>query len=240
MLSHRLGASARRMPHLDAGTDAGQNAPPMSAPPTPPPPLIDVCALSFARRDEPVFGPLSFTLAAGQIVLIEGDNGSGKTTLLRVLAGLLQPDSGSARILGAAPGSEAARAQMATLGHLLGLKGDLTVLENLRLGMALYGCRAGADVRAVLDQVGLDGYADEPVRTLSAGQKKRTALARLALLPARLWLLDEPYANLDRAGIGVVNALLDAHAAAGGGALVSSHGAVGFHQGVASTLRLQA
>ena len=203
----------------------------MNAFPDPQPAPIDVRGLVYERRDERVFGPLDFTVEAGTIALVEGDNGSGKTTLLRASAG-------EARVFGSAPGSDEARAGTASLGHLLGLKGDLTPRENLHLGMGLYGCKSGEDPDAMLCRVGLEGFGDEPVRTLSAGQKKRTALARLALLPARLWLLDEPYANLDRHGIALVNHLLALHAAAGGSALVTSHGAVSFHQGVACTIRL--
>lgn len=203
-------------------------------------PMIDARGLGYERRDEPIFGPLDFRIDAGAIGLIEGDNGSGKTTLLRVLAGLLQPSFGEVNVLGADPGSEDARSGTAALGHLLGLKADLTVMENLRVGMGLYGRREAGDAFETLVRVGLEGYADEPVRSLSAGQKKRTALARLALLPAKLWLLDEPYANLDRHGINMVNELLAAHAYAGGAALVTSHGAVSFHQGVVCTIRLSA
>ena len=210
----------------------------MNAFPDPQPAPIDVRGLVYERRDERVFGPLDFTVEAGTIALVEGDNGSGKTTLLRVIAGLLRASAGEARVFGSAPGSDEARAGTASLGHLLGLKGDLTPRENLHLGMGLYGCKSGEDPDAMLCRVGLEGFGDEPVRTLSAGQKKRTALARLALLPARLWLLDEPYANLDRHGIALVNDLLALHAAAGGSALVTSHGAVSFHQGVACTIRL--
>ncbi|EQD65655.1 ABC transporter, heme export, CcmA [mine drainage metagenome] len=202
--------------------------------------MIEARGLGFARRDEGVFGPLDFALSHGEIGLIEGDNGSGKTTLLRVLAGLLRPSYGTVQVLGAEPGSETAREGTATMGHLLGLKADLSALENLRIGMGLYGHKPTSGPFAMLTQVGLEGYADEPVRSLSAGQKKRVALARLALLPARLWLLDEPYANLDRHGINLVNDLLTAHAAAGGTALVTSHGAVSFHQGVTCTVRLAA
>lgn len=203
-------------------------------------PMIDAHGLGFTRRDESVFGPLDFILRGGEIGLVEGDNGSGKTTLLRVLAGLLRPSFGKVQVLGAQPGSEEARASTIIMGHLLGLKADLSALENLRVGMGLYGHAAASDPRAMLARVGLDGYADEAVRSLSAGQKKRVALARLALLPARLWLLDEPYANLDRHGISLVNDLLAQHAAAGGAALVTSHGAVNFHQGVTCTIRLAA
>lgn len=92
----------------------------------------------------------------------------------------------------------------------------------------------------MLADIGLAGYEDEPVRRLSAGQKKRAALARLLLLPATLWLLDEPYANLDRTGIELVNRLLTQHAAEGGAALVTSHGAVSFLNGEPKRIRMHA
>ncbi len=190
--------------------------------------LLEVRELAFARRDEPVFGPLGFDLAGGEIGLIEGDNGSGKTTLLRVLAGLLRASSGTARVGGLAPGDPAAAGMALLLGHQLGLKADLGVRENLATAAGLYGQREGCGIADTIIEVGLDGYADVPVRQLSAGQKKRAALARLRLLPARLWLLDEPFANLDRAGIALVNRLLDVHVAGGGAALVTTHGAVSF------------
>jgi heme exporter protein A len=90
----------------------------------------------------------------------------------------------------------------------------------------------------VLARIGLRGYEDEPVRRLSAGQKKRAALARLLLLPATLWLLDEPYANLDRIGIALVNDLLETHTDAGGAAMVTSHGTVSFHGGEPRRIRM--
>ncbi len=99
---------------------------------------------------------------------------------------------------------------------------------------------ACTDAAAVLADIGLAGYEDEPVRRLSAGQKKRAALARLLLLPATLWLLDEPYANLDRSGIARVNRLLETHTAGGGAALVTSHGTVAFHGGEPKHIRMHA
>ncbi|MEO7073223.1 MAG: ATP-binding cassette domain-containing protein, partial [Rhodanobacter sp.] len=123
---------------------------------------------------------------------------------------------------------DACRGEILFLGHQLGLKADLSARENLHIASGLHGRREDADPDAVLIEVGLHGYEDEPTRRLSAGQKKRAALARLLLLPASLWLLDEPYANLDRAGSELVDRVLDWHASAGGAALVSSHGAVNF------------
>ena len=203
-------------------------------------PLLQARRLGFRRHDEPVFGPLDFSLHAGQVGLVEGDNGSGKTTLMRMLAGLLHIDQGSLHWRGQPFRHDRDPGARAWLGHQLGLKGDLSARENLAVAHGLHGSRAGIDVAAALHEVGLPGYEDEPVRTLSAGQKKRAALARLWLAPATLWLLDEPFANLDRHGIALVNRLLDAHVAAGGAALVTSHGAVDFHTGAAVRIRLHA
>jgi len=204
------------------------------------PPLLAASALSFYRQDEPVFGPLQFELHAGQLALVEGDNGSGKTTLLRILAGLLHVDEGELRWRGEPLRRDTCAGEIVFLGHQLGLKGDLSPRENLRIAAGLHGARDGMDPARALREVGLAGYEDEPVRRLSAGQKKRAALARLLLVPATLWLLDEPYANLDRHGIALVNRLLEQHVAAEGAALVTSHGAVSFHGGEPQRIRMHA
>ncbi|HXD37323.1 MAG TPA: cytochrome c biogenesis heme-transporting ATPase CcmA [Rhodanobacter sp.] len=203
-------------------------------------PLLEARALSFQRQDEPVFAPLDFQLHGGELALVEGDNGSGKTTLLRMLAGLLHVGAGELRWRGEPLRRDDCASEILFLGHQLGLKADLSPRENLRVAGGLHGTREGVGAAAVLARIGLRGYEDEPVRRLSAGQKKRAALARLLLLPATLWLLDEPYANLDRAGIALVNDLLEKHTAAGGAALVTSHGAVSFHGGEPRHIRMHA
>ena len=203
-------------------------------------PLLQARGLSFLRADEPVFGPLDFALHAGELALVEGDNGSGKTTLLRQLAGLLHVSEGELLWRGQPWQRDACAGEVLFLGHQLGLKMDMSPRENLRIAAGLHGAREGRSAASVLAEVGLPGYEDEPVRRLSAGQKKRAALARLLLLPAVLWLLDEPYANLDRAGIALVNRLLEAHVAEGGAALVTSHGAVSFHGGEPKRIRMHA
>jgi heme exporter protein A len=203
-------------------------------------PLLQARGLSFLRADEPVFGPLDFTLDAGELALVEGDNGSGKTTLLRLLAGLLHIGEGELDWCGQRWNRDACASEVLFLGHQLGLKMDMSPRENLHFVAGLHGTREGRSTASVLAEVGLAGYEDEPVRRLSAGQKKRAALARLLLLPAVLWLLDEPYANLDRAGIALVNRLLEAHIAEGGAALVTSHGAVSFHGGEPKRIRMHA
>lgn len=203
-------------------------------------PLLEARRLGFDRQDEPVFGPLDFTLHAGELALIEGDNGSGKTTLLRMLAGLLHVGHGELLWRGQPMQRDRCIGERALLGHQLGLKADLSARENLQAAHGLHGGRDGISIAAALDEAGLAGYEDEPVRRLSAGQKKRAALARLLLVPATLWLLDEPYANLDRAGIALVNRLLEGHVQRGGAALVTSHGAVSFHGGEPMRIRMHA
>lgn len=204
--------SARRRPSMNATLSSA-------------PPLLAAHALAFNRNEMAVFGPLDFHVDAGEALLVQGDNGAGKTTLLRLLAGLLHLDSGRIEIDGR-PARRAERSRyIAYLGHLPGLKAELTTLQNLHFLCALQGRRARQMPGGALAIAGLAGYEDTPVRQLSAGQCKRLALARLWLSPAPLWLLDEPYANLDLAGIGLVNRMISAHLRAGGGALVTTHGA---------------
>lgn len=189
------------------------------------PPLLQARGLFFTRNDEPVFGPLDFSVDAGEALLVQGANGSGKTTLLRVLAGLLRADGGEVDIDGErAQASRRARA-IAYLSHLAGFKADLSALENLDFLCGLQGRRRAQLPVNALAMVGLDGYEDALARQLSAGQKKRLSLARLWLSPAPLWLLDEPYANLDLQGIELVNRMVQAHLREGGAALVTTHGA---------------
>ncbi|MEO8746231.1 MAG: cytochrome c biogenesis heme-transporting ATPase CcmA [Rhodanobacter sp.] len=203
-------------------------------------PLLEACAVTFLRQDEPVFAPQSFQLQHGELAWVEGDNGSGKTTLLRVLAGLLHLGAGELRWRGEPMQRDRCAGDILFIGHQLGLKADLTPRENLRIAAGLWGSRPGVELARALIEVGLHGYEDEPVRRLSAGQKKRVALARLILLPATLWLLDEPYANLDRTGTALVNRILKGHATEGGAALVTSHGGSGLGHEAWRHIRLDA
>ncbi len=188
-------------------------------------PLLDVRGLSFDRNDMPVFGPLDFSVERGEALLVQGGNGAGKTTLLRLLAGLLDGERGDIRLGGRSAGPAVRAGSLAYLGHLPGLKADLTAMENLDYLCGLLGRRLSLSLEEALAIVGLAGYEDAAARTLSAGQRKRLSLARLWLSPAPLWLLDEPYANLDLPGIELVNRMVGAHLAEGGGALVTTHGA---------------
>lgn len=189
------------------------------------PPLLAVRELHFARNERPVFGPLGFSIDAGEALLVQGDNGSGKTTLLRVLCGLLRADGGSIHVRGRVASHATRAATTAYLGHLPAFKADLGVLENLEFLCGLHGRRGSQTIAGALATVGLSGHEDTLARQLSAGQRKRLSLARLWLSPAPLWLLDEPYANLDLGGIDLVNRMVQAHLGDGGAALVTTHGA---------------
>lgn len=188
-------------------------------------PLLAARELVFLRDDLPIFGPLNFSVNEGEALLVQGSNGAGKTTLLRVLAGLLRANSGYVEIDGKRAQHELRARHTAYLGHLSGLKADLSALQNLRYLCGLHGRRPKQTHEASMHIVGLSGFEDAAVRTLSAGQKKRLGLARLWLSPAPLWLLDEPYANLDLEGINLVNRMVQAHLRSGGAALITTHGA---------------
>ncbi len=187
-------------------------------------PCLEAAALECSRDDRILFSGLNFTLHPGRALLVEGANGSGKTTLLRAVCGFVRPESGS--VLWDGEDIERIRpeyqAEIAYLGHHHGIKEELTALENLRIARAL-GRGGTLDEEDALDRVGMAGFEDALVRTMSAGQRRRVALARLLVVDARLWIMDEPFTALDVRGIAMVEALLEEHCAAGGMALLSSH-----------------
>ena len=177
--------------------------------------------LACRRGERVVFDGLSFKVESGEAVLLTGANGSGKSTLLRLLAGLLAPAEGKLLWQGAdAFADRAAHAgRLRYLSHADALKPALTARENLGFFARLWGGDAGA----ALDELGLAPLAELPARVLSSGQKRRLALARLALAPAALWLLDEPTVGLDAASVERLGALLARHRAAGGMVLAATH-----------------
>lgn len=179
--------------------------------------------LACRRGDRLVFADLDFALGAGSLLRLAGPNGSGKSSLLRLAAGLLPPAAGTLEWAGEPAGSsEGFRRALRFLGHQDAVKPVLSVRENLRAAAGLLGI-ARPTLAAALERLGLAELADLPVRFLSAGQRRRVALARLALGPAALWLLDEPTTNLDSAGTAAFLALLGEHRRAGGMALVATH-----------------
>jgi len=171
-----------------------------------------------------LFRDLSFSVACGAALSIEGANGAGKSSLLRMLAGFLAPAAGTIRLrtmAGAVGDAEERGKFVGWLGHLDAVKPQLSVAETLSFFAGLYGVRA--DIAAALDEVGLGRLADLPGLYLSAGQKKRLALARLKLCGRPLWLMDEPLASLDSAGKTLTAATIASHCAQGGIALVATH-----------------
>ena len=170
---------------------------------------VEVAALGRAYGERVVLRELAFSLPEGATVAVFGANGAGKTTLLRILAGLLRPHAGEARVLGAALPKEAwkVRGRIGLLGHEPLLYRDLTVRENLRFHARLHGVPEGRAAELV-ERVGLAGRDDDPVRTLSRGMAQRAAICRALLHEPDLLLLDEPLANLDPGGADAVEPLL--------------------------------
>ncbi|GAB6067714.1 cytochrome c biogenesis heme-transporting ATPase CcmA [Methylothermus subterraneus] len=188
-------------------------------------PLLYAANLECVRGDRLLFRGLSFCLDRGQLLHIQGANGCGKTSLLRMVCGLSAPAAGEIYWRGRPIGSERHRLlqELAYLGHHLGVKGELSALENLTLASRLYRTRQGADPRQLLNQAGLGGCMEIPARSLSAGQRQRIALARLLLQEAVLWVLDEPFTALDQSGVAWVQSLLEEHLGRGGLVVMTSH-----------------
>jgi heme exporter protein A len=184
--------------------------------------------LSCIRDDRLLFNSLTFELASGQVLLLEGRNGSGKTSLLRILCGFREPDSGQVLWCGEAINSSQYYADMAYVGHLDGLKKELTVWENLMMSLALSQTGHYSILQA-LTRVNLAGYEDTPVQALSAGQKRRLSLARLLVTRNYLWILDEPFTALDKQGIALIETLMTEHCANGGLIVLTSHHEINLH-----------
>jgi len=183
--------------------------------------VLQAEGLAAFRGERLVFRDLDFTVAAGGALVLTGANGSGKSTLLRLLAGLVPPIAG--RLLwdgeDALADLPSHAARVTYLGHLDAVKPGLTVAENMRFA-ARMGSGAVGDA---LQALGLADLADVPARFLSAGQKRRLALARLGLSAAPLWLLDEPTVGLDVASLAQVGTVLRAHRARGGIVVAATH-----------------
>lgn len=185
---------------------------------------LEVIDLECVRGERVLFQGLGFRLRAGEAGLVEGPNGSGKTTLLRTVCGLMRPEAGEIRWQDRAIDADRLvfQAQLHYLGHATGIKEELSAVQNLAAHMALRGGRREA-ITPALERVGLADLADVAVRSFSAGQRRRLALARMLCTPARLWVMDEPFTALDRAGVALVQELIEEHCATGGVALLSSH-----------------
>lgn len=190
-----------------------------------PPITLAVSGLGCQRGGRTLFRDVSFVLNPGELVTLVGPNGAGKSTMIRMIAGLTTPDAGSMTISGGDADAEAA-SLLHYHGHREGLREALTAAENLAFSTAVLGGDV-TTIAATLDRMGARRLVDLPVRVLSAGQRRRVALAKLLTCRRPLWLLDEPLAALDVAGQNLVADLLSEHAAAGGAALVATHQPLG-------------
>lgn len=175
---------------------------------------LQVSDLAVARAGVPVLEGVSFGLPAGGALVLRGPNGVGKTTLLRVVAGLQPAFAG--QVTGGA---------VAYSGHADGVKAALSVAENLEFWARIYG---GGDVAAAMAAMNLQGLAGRLAGQLSAGQRRRLGLARLLVTGRRVWVLDEPTVSLDAESVALFGAVVAAHLAAGGCALIASHVDPGF------------
>ena len=187
--------------------------------------------LAAWRGERMIFRDLDFRLDSGGAIVLKGPNGAGKSTLLRMVAGFL-PVAGGTLAWDDTPVSEEPdehRSRLCYLGHLDAVKPVFTVRENIDF----WGRMAGvADIEArmaaVLERFSLVELTDQPARFLSAGQKRRTALARLGVTAARIWLLDEPTVSLDTASVGALAGLIAEHRARGGMVMIATHIDLGF------------
>jgi len=195
--------------------------------------------LQLWRGEAHLLKNLGFAVDAGCCLQVRGRNGVGKTSLLRALCGLTLLEEGQIRWRGqrVAADRSAFHSELAYQGHEVALKGDLSASENLRYGVGLRREVSAAEIAAALQRVAL-AATDIPVRQLSAGQRRRVALARVLLLDVPLWLMDEPTSNLDADGHALVAALLGEHLAAGGLAVVATHQALGVEASRLQTLEL--
>lgn len=181
---------------------------------------LEIADLSIRRGERLLFEGLSFTVAAGEVIALTGRNGAGKTSLLRAVAGLLRPVSGTVTFDGLEAGEASSRLHL--LGHLDGLKSGRTAWEELRFATLWCG-GSEQTARAAASTLELDRLLALEVRRLSAGQRRRLALARLLAAPRPLWLLDEPLAPLDAGWRTRMGELMAAHVAGGGMVIAAVH-----------------
>ena len=204
--------------------------------------MLQAVALSCSRGERRLFSDVSVMVKPGTLLTVVGENGSGKTSLLRMLCSLLSPDRGAILWQGEdiCQLKELYCAQLTYIGHLNGIKDDLTPVENLTVSACLAGDESsGALVQDALEAVGLRRSVHLlPTRVLSQGQKRRVALARLWLSTRPLWLLDEPFTSLDAVATSYVTQRLQSHLRHGGMVVVATHQEVAFPTDTVQHLRL--
>jgi heme exporter protein A len=197
--------------------------------------------LQLWRGEQHVLRGIGVAVAGGQCLQITGANGAGKTTLLRALCGLVPVEAGRISWCGRDIADDVAafHSELNYLGHDNGLKADLTAAENLHYAAALRRRVQPQDIAAAMARTGVAEAAGQLLRHLSAGQRRRVALARLALTGGSLWVLDEPGSNLDAGGQALLLELIDAHLHTGGAAVVATHRALELPAGKLRSLTLQ-
>lgn len=205
--------------------------------------VLQTRGLAGQRGDRALFEKLDVALAPGSVTWLRGRNGRGKTSLLRLLAGLSTPMAGEVLVCGRTlrQGGPDWRRRLVYIGHQNALKEDLSAAESLRFLARLHGAPVDDALLAqALRRMGILNRQHAPVRTLSQGQRRRVALARLALsMNSPLWLLDEPFDALDDDGVAALNGIIAEHAAAGGCVLLTSHQALSLMAPVPAVLDLE-
>jgi heme exporter protein A len=186
--------------------------------------MLSARNLTLIRGESCLFQGLEFELNQGELLLLEGQNGSGKTSLMRAIAGMLSLETGEIFWNDVPVGDQRQvfHGSLVWLAHRTGLKGDLTLVENLRFEGALRR-QADIDSTSVFERLGIARLRRLPLRSLSAGQQRRVALARMLMADVPLWLMDEPFTNLDREGRQLVMDLTEEHLACGGMCVMAAH-----------------
>tara|TARA_B100001287_G_C22522584_1_gene453428 strand:+ start:98 stop:709 length:612 start_codon:yes stop_codon:yes gene_type:complete len=180
--------------------------------------------LTLIRGESCLFKDLSFTINAGELLVLEGQNGSGKTSLIRAILGMLNFESGEVlwNDIPINKQRQEFHGSLIWLSHRTGLKKDLTLQENLHFEGAIRS-KLDVDQSQILKKLNIFDLKDLPIRSMSAGQQRRVALARLLLFDAPIWLLDEPFTNLDDEGQNIVLDLINSHLSSGGICVIAAH-----------------
>ncbi len=202
--------------------------------------MLEARAITCVKGDRLLFEDLNLQLRPGQVCQVRGGNGAGKTTLLRILCGLSLPDSGDVLWAGSSirqdPGQF--QADLAYIGHSNGIKMDLTARENLAFSLTMQSASANASIDNAIAKVGLGGSEHLLCRLLSAGQRRRVAIARLYLTRAFLWVLDEPLGAIDADGVQDIEKVLEEHLSRDGMVIMTTHQPLHLLQGAVCTVQL--